>query len=194
MIDPLEPACAATIVQLRRVVLRISLMSHAPTQSYDVVMKGDDVPNAPPRWRMNDRRAPVPHMGAHSAKGGDTLIPRGDVPRQDDKEADFRQKSHLYFERKLNRIVRYGRSTSADLDALLEEATQALEDWRRTPAVAGVEPERGSYFWRCAIADAGGSSLSDQELTAIKSKYTVSKATIYRYRKQLRGIRKRSAA
>lgn len=180
MIDPLDPL----IPELRRVVQRIALMSHAPTQSYDVVMPGDDVPNTPPRWRLNDRREPIPHMGSHVGKGGDTMIPRGGIIRKDDIEADFRQKSHIYFERKLNRLVAYNGSTPADLTALLSEARQTLEDWCKTPPYDGEEAIiRGTFRWKCLIAE------DKRDLDTIKRTYTVSTATVYRYRERYRGMR-----
>jgi hypothetical protein len=77
----------------------------------------------------------------------------------------------------------------ADLDALLAEALQVLEDWQKTPPYDGEEPLiRESFRWKCAIAD------DARDLEAIKKHYTVSKATVYRYRLKYKGLRRASAA
>lgn len=175
------------IAEIRRVVQSIALMSHGQTQSYNIVMLADEVPKAPPRWRLSDARAPV-IPGARPAKGGGSSIPSGGAPVWDDRQVEYRQKSHVYFQKKLDRLARRSSSSSADLEALLKEATQALEDWRKTPVVAGVEPERGSFAWKCMVADDG------RDVDVLKRTYTVSRATIYRYRAQYRGLRSFSAA
>jgi hypothetical protein len=180
LIDPTDPQCAATILQLRRVVLRISLMSHAPTQSYDVVMKGDDVPNPPPRWRLRDTRPPTPHMGAHSGMSGDTAIPRGGIRIEDDKQAEFRQKSHVYFQRQLDRLLRAKRSVPSDLDALLDEAVQALEDWRKTPLLAGARPVMSDPRWKQWVAD------SEEDGGTLARWYGVTRQYIHQVRKAYR--------
>jgi len=183
-----ELAGHAVIADIRKVVQRLALISHAPTQSYDVVLKGDDVPKTPDRWRINTRREPWPHLGAHSGKSGDTAVPRGGINRFDDAQLDYRQKSHIYFERKLNRIVNYPKSTSKDLEALLTEARQALQDWTKTPLYSGPEPlERDSFRWKCAIAD------DDRDVATINRVYgmgkTIHRSTVARYRVKYRGLR-----
>lgn len=194
-IDSEDPEASRVIAELRRVVQRLSLISHAPTQSYDVVMKGDGVPPTPARWRTSDRREPWPHMGNHAGgKSGGTAAPRGAVDRFGDFQAEYRQKSHVYFEQKLNRIVGYAKSTVKDLEALLAEARQALEDWQKTPEFKGAQPmERGSFQWKCAIADHGNSTLTDQDVREINRLYAMGKvvhrSAIYRYRAQYRGLR-----
>lgn len=164
---------------LRRIVLQLSLVSHAPIQGYNFapneVGRGD-------RWRKSQRNDPIPHLGQHQSKGGDTMIPRGDVDRKGDLTPEYRQKSDMYFRKRIPRL-----RNERELAALLKEAQDAQDAWRRTPEVAGVEHERGSYLWKCEIAD------TDGPVEPIKRKYTISQATIYRYRAKYRGLRKRAA-
>lgn len=166
--------------ELRRIILKLSLKSHAPIQGYEFapseVGRGD-------RWRKSDRRAPVPHLGQHQAKSGGTRMPRGGIDRQGDRTPEYRQKSHAYFEQRLKRI-----QTLEGLRALLKEAEEALEAWTRTPQVAGVDPERESFYWKCAIAD------DKRPMEDILRQYSVSRATVFRYRLKYRGLRAAGSA
>jgi hypothetical protein len=191
VIDRQDPEVLRLLSEIRRVGQKLSLVSHAPTQSYNVVMKGDDVPKTPDRWRVNTNREPWPHLGSHGGKSGDTTEPRGGIDRHGDFQVEYRQKSHLYFEHKLNRIIGNPKATPADLKELIAEAEQAHEDWIKTPVYKGAEPlERGSFRWKCAIAD------DDRDPETINRVYamgkTISRPTIYRYRQRYRGLRKSS--
>lgn len=188
MIDPDDPLVA----ELRSVVQKIALISHAPIQGYNFapseVGKGE-------RWRVSYTKAPIAHLGLHSAKGGDTQIPRGDVDHWGDFQVDYRQKSDLYFQRKFDRLQELERSTRDEVRALIKEAEQAYEDWQKTPEYRGEEqPARDSFRWKCLIADYGGDSLDDEDIKTINRLYAmstqpVSRATIYRYRLKYRGLR-----
>lgn len=135
-------------LELRRVVLKISLVSHAPIQGYELAPsengRGD-------RWRKSNRKPPIPHLGSHPAKGGaDSSIPRGDVDRKGDRTPEYRQKSHLYFQTRLN-----GCSTVGEVEALLVEANETLEAWRKTPLLAGDRPMRDHPQWKAWVATCG---------------------------------------
>jgi hypothetical protein len=120
-----------------------------------------------------------------------------------DLTPEYRQKSHVHFQKRLGHLERrwdralahpdgervLGLQTAilSELSTLVKDARDALEAWLRTPDVAGVEPERGSFLWKCQIAD------DKRDLEAIKTKYTVSTATVYRYRAKYKGLRRVAA-
>lgn len=192
MIDLADPEVRELIAELRKVVQRLALISHAEIQGYNFapseVGRGD-------RWRRSNRKPPIPHLGQHQGKSGDTKAPGGDVDHYGDFQVGFRQKSHLYFDRQLARLLKREKATKDDLAALVFEAEQTLEDWRKTPVYQGPEPiERGSFRWKCLIADYGGASLADGDVQRINDLYalgkTIHRSTIYRYRAQFRGLRR----
>lgn len=180
MIDLADLETRRLVGELRKIVQRLALVSHAPIQGYNLAPSEN---GRGERWRSRDTRPPIPHLGSHMPKGGDTQEPRGEVDWRGDKTPEYRQKSHLYFQRT---ITRWERSaylyTAGDLASLLGEAEDALTAWLKTPVVAGVELERGSFRWFCAIAD------DDRPIDKIKEHYSVGKSTIYRYRAKYRGV------
>lgn len=71
-------------------------------------------------------------------------------------------------------------------EACRREAELALESVRRMRAPkpsVDPDPEHGSFYWKCRIAD------DVRPLEEIAQHYTVSRATIYRYRAKYRGLR-----
>lgn len=158
-----------------RIVQRIALMSHAPIQGYNFapseVGRGQ-------RWRTSDARPPVAHLGQHQAKRGGGSPPGGEIDRRGDAAPEFRQKSHVYLQRRLARA-----RTDDQLRDVLEEAKQILGDWMRTPSVAGVEPERGSFAWKVQIAN------DERDDRAILAVYSISRSSLWRYRQKYRGLR-----
>lgn len=108
--------------------------------------------------------------------------PPGGVDRQGDRKESYRQKTAEYFARRLARCT-----GDAEREALRLEAERALYDWRHTPEApnsAELAPERGSFLWKCRVAD------DDRPLEKIKEEYWVSRATVYRYRQKYRGLRR----
>ena len=166
--------------QLRQVVVRLDMMSHANGASYEFapndVGRGD-------RWRFTNRHAPVPHLGSRQGKGGfDTKTPRGTIDWKGDKTPEFRQKSAEYFRRRAGRV-----KTIDELEALLSEAQAALDAWGHTPTVRGIPYERETFLWKCAIAD------DPRDIATVATFYAVGRRTVSRYRTQFRGVLTRAA-
>lgn len=157
---------------LKRAIDRLSTKSHAPIQGYDFapsdIGRGD-------RWRKSDRRDPIPHLGQHQSKSGDTSIPRGDIDRMGDRTPEYRQKSHMYFVLRVPRL-----ETFSQLAALLREAEDAIEAWERTPMVAGQRPAKDDPRWKQWVAS---SSLNGGEIARL---YGVTRQYVHQIRKGYR--------
>lgn len=179
--------CRLALSELRRVVQRLALVSHAPAQTVNLAPPPEGL-RAPVRWRVWPNRPADAHVGGRSRGGGDSSLPRGGVDWRGDKTEEYRQKSHVYFQRRLDAMERSDRLyTASDLSALHREAREALLAWMKTPDVSGVkdlEPEPKSFLWKCQIAD------DDRPVETVKTHYSVSRATIYRYRSKYRGLRR----
>lgn len=165
--------------ELRQLVAELSLVSHAPIQGYDFapseVGRGQ-------RNRTSDRKAPIPHLGAHRPKDGDTRTPRGgDLERKprapkgprvegdaqsekawDEYEAElaawracYHRRTPTYFKNQLERC-----ETEYRLRLLVDEARETLEAWRRTPIPQGQEPQPGDPQWKRYIAESKESAES----------------------------------
>jgi hypothetical protein len=171
---------------LRELVARIALISHAPTQQYD----------------RDAAHETVGSIGGKRPAGGDFDKPRHPGPNATAKDLEeyydaheswlssYQRKTPAYFAERVGT-----HPTVRRIRALIVEAEEVYEAWRRTPPPQrGIDPERESFYWRCAIADEGGSSLTAQQLKDIRSKYSISTATIYRYRATYRGLRKSPTA
>lgn len=201
--------------ELRQALAELSLISHAPTQTYQLAPP-EDREATPQRWRTNDRRPAVPHLGSHSTHGGDTMTPRGGdaeyKPRapmgpriegdaQSEKAWDeyemeyaawrecFERKTPDYFRRRLENCETEGR-----LVALLDECRNVLQAWRKTPDVDGVAelmPLPGSFLWKCTVAD--DRRPIEEIVQFYKSPTTgdpLHRSTVYRYRARYRGVRR----
>jgi hypothetical protein len=113
------------MIELHRLVLRLSVMSQIPA-------------------------APV----GHSSHGSDEDIggkrpgePTG-LRMMEDYQVGYALKSPEYFQREIGRA-----RTEKRLRELLSEAQAALEAWQRTPIPAGQDPEYGSPQWKRWIAE-----------------------------------------
>lgn len=105
--------------------------------------------------------------------------PGGGIDYQDDREFESVLRSADHFRRRQKRC-----RTDHDFERVIADVEAALEAWEHTPPpVEGIDPERGSFFWKCRIAD------DDRPLDTIKSTFMVSRATVYRYRAKYRGLR-----
>ena len=125
-----------------------------------------------------------------SSTGGkiESALPTGGIDRRGDREEEFRQKSVDHFVRRLQGIVdglgRMSQARAEELrDEILQQAIDALEAWRYTPDVPGVEPERGTLAWKCKIANDPRSSR------VVAGHYGTSHVTVLRYRRDYLGIR-----
>lgn len=178
------PETRGEIQRIRGLVTRLMLVSHAPSQAFNPAPPTERMPQ---RWRTRDTPH-VPHASARHRHGGDTKKPTGNIDRKGDLTPEYRQKSHLYFAWTLRRWERshhfYGIS---DLRRLRIEAEQALDWWKRTPSVPGVQHDRDSFLWKCEVADAPGT------VDEVCRKYGVSRATLYRYRARYGNIRSKAA-
>lgn len=149
---------ARLIHELRRVVQRLTLVSHAPAQTGNLAPPPEDL-KRPRRWRDKDEKPPVPHLGAHGTFAADSSIPRGNIDFKGDKTPEYRQKSHVYFQQRLDTMATAEREFgSADLSKLLTEAQEALEAWQKTPLVAGVRPAMSDPRWKYWAANCGHST------------------------------------
>lgn len=132
---------------IRQAIQELTLVSHAPSQSFDPAPPEDD---APARWRTSSTSGPVPHLGHHHGKTGDTTIPRGGIDWKGDRTPEYRQKSADHFVRRLKRLHDDPRRTHDvdELQPLLKDAREALEAWRKTPLVAGERPALADPRWK----------------------------------------------
>lgn len=157
------------ILEIRRIVLRIGLVSHAGAAQLGRSSKGTD-----------------DDIGGRRPSGG---IEKHDEYCRGCKDCDgtFALKSAEHFQRKLQRC-----NTAFQLQRLRDEAQAAWEAWSHTPAPkpADLDPirDRGTFYWKCAIAD------DDRPLETVKTFYMVSRATVYRYRAKYRALRKLPSA
>lgn len=175
--EPDSDGLLFVLAELRQLVAELALVSHASSQSYDVVRPGDDVPPTPARWRVSNRRPPAPHLGPHRPKTGGSRTPTG-APARGEDHPDYRQKSAEYFEQKL--LNCWG---PTDIRELLTEAQEALIAWRKTPVVPGMEPERGTFRWKCMVADDRNGTVEQ-----IAKRHSVNRRTLFRYRARYTGL------
>lgn len=195
MIDLGDGDCAEKLRELRAVVLRLSLMSHVSAGNYESLAP-DDQPQRPDRWRVRATQPTVPHLGSHASKGsGASGVPGGGIDVKGDMTPEFRQKSAVYFQRRLQRMHNYAGKTygEADIAALLAEAQEALRDWMKTPEVSGAEPLiRDSFQWKRAIARHGGEKVTKELVNEVNRLYALGKPidrqAIYRYRERYRHL------
>ena len=172
------------IAELRGILLQIALKSHAPTANANVVLKGDDVPKEPERWRTRASQPIVPHLGAHGSRSGSSSTPRGGVSPRDDREAEAEEywlKSAEYFQHKLNRILRRSESTREILiRELLVEAEETLRRWRRSPLDLDRPESMKDPKWGLFIA------VSKEDAGTLARWYGCSRQHIYATRKKWR--------
>lgn len=186
MIDTTDPAVITAVGELRTALLRLSLVSHAPIQGYNLApteLEGRII-----EWRVDDLQQQTPHRGITHRSYADTAVPRGGVDHKGDRTPEYPQKSAEHFLRRYSSMFRASRTfTASDIEALTTEAREALDAWQRTPDPAGgaLEPERGTFLWKCQIAD------DDRPIAKLQEVYKpISRRTIERYRARYRGVRR----
>ena|ERR1700752_2293614 len=150
--------------RLVQTILELTLVSHVSGTSYDSSGGGS---------------------GVHEISGA---APPGGVDHKGDRTQTFRQKSADVFARRL-RGLESRCETLSDEDAvsirdeILTDATAALRDWRKTPDVPGQDPDRGTFQWKCRVAEDERSSRQ------VATHYGVSHVSVLRWRQQYRGLR-----
>ena len=124
----------------------------------------------------------VARIGSEGGGDGDgPLLPPGGVKGGDDFKGEYPQKSHLHFRARLD-----GCRTVAEFSALARDVAAALEAWQRTPAPSSPEP--GTLAFKRMIA------ACTEPVDEIVRLYSVSRAAVYKYRKDYRPDDRRRAA
>lgn len=181
--------------ELCQAIAELSLVSHAPTQSYQLAPP-EDREATPPRWRVNNRRGPVPHLGSHHAKGGDTMEPRGgdrDKPRFPGPKASakliaeyredyaswlasYQRKTPDYFRLEVKKC-----ETVERLVELRDECRAVVVAWKRAPLPVGQEPlSVKDPNWKRWVAE------SDLDGGTIARRFSVSRQYVHQIRKEYR--------
>jgi hypothetical protein len=137
---------ATVLVDLRRVITSLELVSHTSAQALD----------------------PQPRETTDS-KGG--ARPSGGVDHAGDREQDYRQKSADHFMRRVGKA-----KTVGDLEAILGEARDALEAWRRPPKP--LEPLPDDPRFKSYVA------ASDKSASELARLHGISARTVHRWRAQ----------
>lgn len=160
--------------QLRQIVVRLDLMSHASGAAYEFAPSETGRARVE-RWRSSDRHDPVPHMGSrHNPAAYDTRKPSGALDWQGDRIPEYRQKSAEYFRRRARQV-----RNVMQLEALLAEAIAAEEAWRKTPLLEGERPaSKADPRWKQWV---GSSKLENAEIARL---YSVSRQYIHKIRRQ----------
>lgn len=123
-----------------------------------------------------------------SGGNGQPLLPPGGIDHRGDRQPEYRQKSVDHFVQRWNGLVSRldrmgGEHAMAVRDEILREALAALKDWRRTPPIAGKDPDEGSFEWKCRVAN------DPRPSRVVAGQYGVSHVTVIRYRRQYAGVR-----
>lgn len=195
------------LASIGTLLARLELVSHAPIQGYEFAPS--DVGRGQ-RNRTSDRNPPVPHLGAHRSKDGDTKTPRGSdaeyrprAPRSprvvgdqrsekawDEFEEElmawkacYHRRTVWYFRRRLD--ARGGRGlprelSGGELAQIRRELEETIEAWHRTPIPAGQEPEYGSAQWKRYIAE------SQEDSGSLATRFNVTRRYINKIRQQYR--------
>lgn len=158
----------------RAAILRLSLVSHAPTVSYDGMSRSST-----------------------ESPGGGRPPGEPDLPRRRDFEdysENFRQKPAEWFVTRLRREARQfgrGRITVHEfierVSALTADAERALRDWQRTPPANQAQIQFQNVGvptleWRIKIARDKGTSRQ------IADRYGISHTSVLRYRREYANI------
>ena len=138
--------------ELTRTIMRLALVSHVSAMSLE------------PSTRSSDE-----DIGGKRPPGGPDW--------QGDRQPEYRQKTALYFVRRLRRC-----HTDQGLSELLEEAQRALWDWQHTPIPPGQPPALGDPQWKLWI----GQSTEDAGVLA--TRFSVTRRYINKVRQQYRVV------
>lgn len=204
------------LASIGTLLARLELVSHAPIQGYEFAPS--DVGRGQ-RNRTSDRKPPIPHLGAHRSKDGDTKTPRGSdaeyrprAPRSprvlgdqrsekawDEFEdelaawkACYHRRTVWYFRRRLD--ARDGRGlprelSGGELAQIRRELEETIEAWHRTPPMPAGVPLERFSFEWKCMV------ADDQRpVDAVKEIYSIGRATVFRYRSKYRGLRAPRAA
>ena len=185
--------------EFRTLLAQLELISHAPIQGYEFAPS--DVGRGQ-RYRTSNQKPPVPHLGAHRPKTGDTKTPRGtDVERKprapkapriegdqrseklwDEYEQDlaawkacYHRRTVAYFKARLGRAVSDG-----ELRQIRLEIEETIAAWRKMPIPEGQPPALGDPQWKPWI----GQSTEDAGVLA--TRFSVTRRYINKIRQEYR--------
>lgn len=159
------------LAELRQLIAELSLISHTSGVSYDGKMSRDTSESIGGRRPTGGDREPKPFR------------PKSGAPEKEwddweeelaDWEACYQRRTPDYFRREAER-----RGVGA-LEALVVEARETLEAWRRTPIPAGQEPAYGSAQWKRYIAD------SKEDAGVLATRFSCTRRYINMVRRQYR--------
>lgn len=158
-----------TYRELRKVIARLELVSHAPTQRLEPA-------EADPEKRLRADTADPAGVSRLSDKGG-RRPPGGiedDGPRkwQNGPPDDVVLRSAEHFRRRL-----VGCNTEADMKKVLADAQRALLSWQKTPP--NSNPEVGSFQWKKQIVREVQEGKRSRE--SAREFYRISERTLRRY-------------
>lgn len=173
--------------QIRQGLLELELVSHGRTASW------------------GDKTSPdaSDSIGGRKPSGSNVEYPRQDLTTDERRsfESSYLSKTVEHYRRKLE--GRFDRHTgehrpgllddpqlsdqerASQLEALLKDIRETVTCWRFTPPPqrAGVDPERGTFYWKCMVADDDRGTLKQ-----IHQRHQISRMTLWRYRQRYRGI------
>lgn len=96
-----------------------------------------------------------------------------------------RREERLYFHGLLNDPRLSEDERAAKLAELLTDIRETTRCWRFTPEPQGrgLVPERGTFYWKCMVADDDKGTLKQ-----IHQRHQISRMTLWRYRQRYRGL------
>lgn len=177
--------------QIRQALAELELVSHAPIQGYNYAPPAE---GRKERWRTRavcvrcrnrglrtcEHQEPVPHLGQHSGKSGDTKAPMGtdrERPHGLDEAKSLRESYHgktlAYFRAK--------RARNGDSDALLAEIRETTEAWLVVKIPKGQPPAITDPQWKRYIAE------SPEGSGVLATRFSVTREYIRQVRRAYRG-------
>ena len=141
---------------LTRTIMRLAMVSHVSAVSLEPSVRSSDED-------IGGRRPP----GGPDWKG--------------DRQPEYRQKTAMYFVRRLRRC-----HSDQSLSELLVEARQALWDWQHTPIPAGQPPALGDPQWKLWIGQstehtsdlARRFGVTERYINKVRREYRLLKASV----------------
>lgn len=141
----------ASIAELHQLVQRIALISHVSGTSYEGKIARDTSDGIGGRRPAGSDHEPKPRQPKIPLIEGNAASEKVWDGYMEDLAAwqlCYQRRTPEYFRRRLERC-----HSDAALQALVVEARETLEAWKRTPIPAGQEPEFGSPQWKRYIGE-----------------------------------------
>lgn len=123
-----------------QIIVRLNLVSHASAISFEATSRSSETS------RTGNR-------------------PPGGVDWRDDREPDYRQKSALHFQRRLNRC-----RTRQDIQMVLADAKDALDAWQKTP-IGPRDPMPGDPMFRRWVIEHDATDSELARITGVSRQY-----------------------